>query len=184
MEFARNYLTKLKSLLDRVPMDKFERVRQMFADAREKDRMIFIVGNGGSAATSSHLAVDLGKGASINKPKRFRVLSLTDNLPWITALGNDLAYDQVFEQQLRNYGQKGDVLLAISASGNSPNIVNAVKAAKELGLTTIGWSGFGGGKIAGMCDLSIVAEDNHYGRVEDVHSILMHLVCYSFMEVN
>lgn len=184
MEFARNYLTKLKSMLDSVPLEKVEKVREMFADARAKDRMVFIVGNGGSAATSSHFAVDLGKGASIDKPKRFRVLSLTDNLPWITALANDFAYDQVFEQQLRNYAQPGDLLLAISASGNSPNIVKAVAAGKELGCKTIGWSGFGGGKIAGMVDLSIVADDRHYGRVEDVHSILMHLICYSFMEMN
>jgi D-sedoheptulose 7-phosphate isomerase len=182
MQFARDYLTRLKSLLDRIPLEKVEAIRGLFAAARANDRMIFIVGNGGSAATSSHFAVDLGKGASVNKPRRFRVLSLTDNLPWITALANDFAYDQVFEQQLRNYARPGDILLAVSASGNSPNIVNAARAAKELGCTVIGWSGFGGGKLAGLADVSIVAEDNHYGRVEDVHSILMHLICYSFME--
>jgi len=182
MQFAQSYLTKLKTLLDSVPLEKVERIRKLFQDARDRDRMIFIVGNGGSAATSSHFAVDLGKGASVGKPKRFRILSLTDNLPWITALANDFAYDRVFEDQLRNYAQPGDLLLAISASGNSPNIVRAVSAAKELGVTTVGWSGFGGGKIAGMADHSIVVDDNHYGRVEDVHSIMMHLICYSFME--
>jgi D-sedoheptulose 7-phosphate isomerase len=182
MDFARTYIEKLKTLLDSVPVDSVGKVCEIFHSARERDRRIFIVGNGGSAATASHFAVDLGKGASLNRPKRFKILSLTDNIPWITALANDLAYDQVFEQQLRNYAEPGDVLLAISASGNSPNVVNAVKAAKEMGLTTIAFSGFGGGKIAGMADLSIVAKDNHYGRVEDVHSILMHVVCYNFME--
>lgn len=182
MQFARNYLEKLKSLLDAVPVEAVGKVVEVFATAREKDRRIFIIGNGGSAATASHFATDLGKGASINRPKRFKILSLTDNLPWITALANDFAYDQVFEQQLRNYAEPGDVLLAISASGNSPNIIKAVAAAKEMGLVTVGWSGFEGGKLAGMVDHSIVAREKHYGRIEDVHSILMHIVCYHFME--
>lgn len=146
MQFAKAYLDKLKTALDAIPLPAVTAAYEVLKSARDRDRRIFIVGNGGSAATSSHFAVDLGKGASLGRAKRFKVLSLTDNTPWITALANDLKYEEVFEQQLRNFAEPGDVLLAISASGNSPNILAAVRAGKELGLTTMGWSGFGGGE--------------------------------------
>jgi D-sedoheptulose 7-phosphate isomerase len=110
------------------------------------------------------------------------VTALTDNIPWITALANDVGYEVIFAEQLRNLGQPGDVLLAISGSGNSPNILEAVKVAREIGIEVIGWTGFGGGKLAGLSDLAIVADSHHMGRVEDVHTILMHLICYYFME--
>ena len=109
--------------------------------------------NGGSAATASHRANDLGKGASYGRQgPRFRVIALTDNVPWITALANDVGYEVIFAEQLRNLGQPGDVLLAISGSGNSPNILAAVGVAKEIGMEVIGWTGFGGGELAEAAD--------------------------------
>ena len=128
------------------------------------------------------MANDLGKGASLVSDKPFKVIALTDNISWITALANDISYEAIFAEQLRNFAQPGDVLIAISGSGNSPNVLNAVEVARERGVKTVGWTGFGGGKLASMVDLSIVVDSHHMGRVEDVHVILMHLICYYFME--
>jgi D-sedoheptulose 7-phosphate isomerase len=130
------------------------------------------------------LANDLGKGASYGRPAaaRFRVVALTDNIPWMTALANDVGYEAVFAEQLRNLGQPGDLLIAISGSGNSGNVLRAVEAARQQGMETIGLTGFGGGRLAGMVDVALVVDSHHMGRVEDVHVIVMHLLCYYFME--
>ncbi len=183
MQHIQQYLTDLKNTLDALDPARIKAARDIVAAVRERGGQLFLCGNGGSAATASHLANDLGKGASYGRQgPRFRVIALTDNIPWITALANDVSYDVVFAEQLRNLGQSGDVLLAISGSGNSPNILAAAAAAREIGMEVIGWTGFGGGKLAGAADLAIVADSHHMGRVEDVHTILMHLVCYYFME--
>ena len=128
------------------------------------------------------MANDLGKGASQSAAKRFRVVALTDNAPWITALANDVSYDVVFAEQLWNLGSAGDGLLAISGSGNSPNVLNAVEVAEKVGMETYAFTGFGGGRLAPACDLSIVVDSDHMGRVEDAHTVLMHVICYYFME--
>ena len=183
MQHIQQYLTDLKNTLDALDPARIKAARDMVAAVRERGGQLFLCGNGGSAATASHLANDLGKGASYGRQgPRFRVIALTDNIPWITALANDVSYDVIFAEQLKNLGQSGDVLLAISGSGNSPNILAAVAAARQIGMEVIGWTGFGGGKLAGAADLAIVADSHHMGRVEDVHTILMHLVCYYFME--
>jgi D-sedoheptulose 7-phosphate isomerase len=183
MQHILQYLTDLKIALDALDPAQIEAVRDRVAAVRERGGQLFLCGNGGSAATASHLANDLGKGASYGRQgPRFRVIALTDNVPWITALANDVGYDVVFAEQLRNLGQSGDVLLAISGSGNSPNILAAVRIAREIGMEVIAWTGFGGGELAGVADMAIVADSHHMGRVEDVHTILMHLVCYYFME--
>lgn len=184
MEHICNYLRELKAALDALDLEAVRRARDWIGQARDEGRQLFVCGNGGSAATASHLANDLGKGASYGRPPaaRFRVVALTDNIPWITALANDVGYESIFAEQLRNLGQKGDVLVAISGSGNSPNVLNAVEAAREQGMKSIGWCGFGGGKLAGRVDLPIVVDSRHMGRVEDIHAIVMHLVCYYFME--
>ena len=183
MQHIQQYLTDLKNTLDALDPARIKAARDIVAAVRERGGQLFLCCNGGSAATASHLANDLGKGASYGRQgPRFRVIALTDNIPWITALANDVSYDVVFAEQLRNLGQSGDVLLAISGSGNSPNILAAAAAAREIGMEVIGWTGFGGGKLAGAADLAIVADSHHMGRVEDVHTILMHLVCYYFME--
>jgi D-sedoheptulose 7-phosphate isomerase len=182
VEHSEKYLEDLRTALDGLDLQAVGQVREMLAQARREGRQIFVCGNGGSASTASHLANDLGKGASLGRDKPFRVMALTDNVPWITALANDVGYGAVFVEQLRTLAQAGDLLLAISGSGNSPNVLRAVQLAREKGMKTIGWTGMGGGKLAGMVDLPIVVKSQHMGRVEDVHVVLMHLVCYYFME--
>lgn len=183
MQHIEKYLTDLQTTISALDPVQIKAARDRIAALRERGGQLILCGNGGSAATASHLANDLGKGASYGRSgPRFRVLALTDNVPWMTALANDVGYDVVFSEQLRNLGQAGDVLLAISGSGNSPNILEAVKVAHEIGMEVIGWTGFGGGELAGVADLAIIADSHHMGRVEDIHTILMHVVCYYFME--
>jgi D-sedoheptulose 7-phosphate isomerase len=183
MDHLRNYMADLRSALDALDLSLVAEAREMMATAKERGQQIFLCGNGGSAATASHMANDLGKGASYgHSGARFRVIALTDNVPWMTALANDVDYESIFSEQLRNLGQADDLLIAISGSGNSQNVLNAVEVAKEKGMKTIGWTGFDGGKLAGMVDLAIVAHSHHMGRVEDIHTVLMHLTCYYFME--
>ena len=182
MDHAETYLKDLQLALAVLDLDQIKKARQALSEARAEGKQVFVCGNGGSASTASHLATDLGKGASQASAEAFKVMSLTDNIAWITALANDMSYEHVFVEQLRNFAQKGDVLLAISASGNSPNVIKAVEFAKERGLTTLGWTGFDGGRLALLVDLPIVVDSHHMGRVEDVHIVLMHLVCYYFME--
>ncbi len=184
MDHIEHYLSELKITLDTLDLKAVQQAREWVGEIRSEGRQLFLCGNGGSAATASHLANDLGKGASYGKPaaQRFRVVALTDNVPWMTALANDVGYEAIFAEQLRNLGQAGDLLIAISGSGNSPNVLNAVQVAREQGMRTIGWCGFGGGKLATAVDLPVVVSSQHMGRVEDVHAIMMHLVCYYFME--
>ena len=184
MEHIEHYLSELKAALDTLDLSAVQRAREWVGEIRREGRQLFLCGNGGSAATASHLANDLGKGASYGRPRenRFRVVALTDNVPWITSLANDVGYEAIFAEQLRNLGQPGDLLIAISGSGNSSNVLNAVQVAREQGMRSIGWCGFGGGKLAGLVDLPVVVGSHHMGRVEDVHAVLMHLICYYFME--
>ena len=148
-------------------------------EAYRGDRQVFIFGNGGSASTANHFVCDFGKNAVLGDKRRFRVISVSDNVEKITALGNDIAYEQIFRQQLINLMREGDVAIAISASGNSPNVVRACEYVKELGNKLIVLAGFDGGKIAPMGDATMVAEMKSYERVEDIHLILLHMfVCY------
>ncbi len=151
-------------------------------EAHREDRQIFVIGNGGSAANASHFAVDLGKGASDVLPRRFRVMSLTDNVPWITALGNDYCYEDIFVRQLMNYARPGDVLIGISVSGNSPNCVRAFDWAKATGVKTIALVGAKRGQMAELADQLVVIPDGHYGRAEDVQMNILHLMAYAFWE--
>ncbi|MBI2504856.1 MAG: SIS domain-containing protein [Candidatus Latescibacteria bacterium] len=184
MDHIKSYLIELNHALNTLDLAAVQQAREWVGETRRKGRQLFLCGNGGSAATASHLANDLGKGASYGKPaaRRFRVVALTDNVPWMTALANDVGYESIFAEQLRNLGQEGDLLIAISGSGNSPNVLKAVEVAREQGMRSVGWCGFGGGKLAGLVDLPVVVGSHHMGRVEDVHAVLMHLICYYFME--
>lgn len=153
---------------------------ELLRAAFERGRQIIIAGNGGSAATASHMACDLakttlGKGAEL-PARRIRVVALTDNVPLLTAWGNDVGYDCVFAEQLRNLAGAGDLLVVISASGNSPNIVAAVRTARELGMQSLALLGFEGGAVKSMADHSIVVRSTHYGFIEDAHSMLSHLL--------
>jgi len=150
--------------------------------ARQHERQIFVCGNGGSAASASHLANDLGKGASQGRIPRFRVLSLTDNIPWISAVANDHDYDQIFVEQLRNFARGGDLLLAFSGSGNSPNVINAVRWANRNGMDTVGITGRPGGELSQCARQVIHADSSHMGHIEEAHFLILHLVSYYFME--
>jgi D-sedoheptulose 7-phosphate isomerase len=177
-----DYLAAHKRAIDSIPTDAVARCVALLAGALRDDRQIFVCGNGGSAANASHFATDLGKGSSDALGKRFRVLSLNDNVSWLTALGNDYSYAEVFSRQLDNYGRAGDVLITISVSGNSPNVVKALEWAKEHGLRTISLVGAKRGRAAELGEETIVIEDTHYGRVEDAQMHILHMLCYAFME--
>ena len=177
-----DYLRAQRSVYDGIPVEAVAQIIQKLKVAVNEGRQIFAFGNGGSAANSSHFAVDLGKGASDKVGKRFRVLSLNDNVPWMMAIANDYTYDDVFVRQLENYGQAGDVVLSVSVSGNSPNCVKALEWAKAHGLQTIALVGGKRGRMAEIADQSIVINDTHYGRVEDAQMTIYHMLCYAFIE--
>ncbi len=177
-----DYLKAQQAALAAIPVEAVAQLVELFRQALREDRQIFVFGNGGSAANASHFATDLGKGASDKLGQRFRVLSLNDNVSWLTALGNDYAYDEVFSRQLMNYGRPGDLVLCMSVSGNSPNIMKAVEWANRQGLTTIALVGGKRGQLADLAQHAIVIPSEHYGRVEDAHMGICHMICYAFME--
>ena len=183
LEFIRGYLAELDATLRALPHEQIAGVIDAIRDVRDRDAQLFVVGNGGSAATASHFAVDLGKGASLGAERRFRVLSLTDNVPWITALGNDLSYADVYVEQLKNFARPGDLLLAFSGSGNSENVLRAVRYANSIGCRTIGLSGFAGGRLREEAQECLVVRADHMGRIEDGHFVIQHLVVYYFMSM-
>src|SRR6266487_493068 len=181
-QWVADYLTAQQAAHDSIPIDAVAQIIGKFRAALQEDRQIFVFGNGGSAANASHFATDLGKGSSDKLGKRFRVLSLNDNVSWMTALGNDYAYEDIFVRQLMCYGKPGDVVFTMSVSGNSPNVVKAVDWAKKNGLWTIGLVGAKRGRVADIVDQLIVIDSPHFGRVEDAHMGICHMLCYAFME--
>jgi len=170
-----------------IDMDALDRATMMLIDAFEHDKTVFVTGNGGSAATASHLACDFGKTTLGKKPKdsvkRFRAISIPDNVPLLTAYGNDVSYEDVFGEALLNLARPGDLLIVITASGNSPNIIRILEAAKTINVKTIGFLGFKGGKAKSMVDVAIVAESENYGVIEDSHSVFMHMLTEHLKEV-
>jgi D-sedoheptulose 7-phosphate isomerase len=155
---------------------------QWFREARAKSKAIFVCGNGGSASTASHLACDIVKGASYMQQQRFRIMALTDSLPTITAYSNDVSYECVFAEQLRNFAQPDDLVVCISGSGNSSNVLRAAEYASSVGCRTIGLTGRDGGKLGPMVDLNIRIATPHMGRIEDGHMIVCHMIAYHLME--
>src|SRR6266550_2329525 len=158
-QWLADYLKAQQSAHSSIPIDAVAVVIERFRAALQENRQIFVFGNGGSAANASHFATDLGKGASDKTGKRFRVLSLNDNVSWMTALGNDYAYEDVFVGQLQNYGQPGDVALSLSVSGNSPNCVKALEWGKKNGLRTVALVGAKRGRMAEVAEQVIVIKD-------------------------
>ena len=176
------YLRAQKAALDSIPVEAVAGLIERFQKALVEDRQIFVFGNGGSAANSSHFVTDLGKGASDKIGRRFRCMSLNDNVSWMTALGNDYAYEDIFMRQLTNYGRPGDLVLTLSVSGNSPNVVKAVEWSVANGLYAIALVGGKRGRVAEIASEAIVIDSIHYGRVEDAHMAICHMLCYAFME--
>lgn len=181
-EWISEYIRAQNATLNSIPADAVAQVVERLRDAWQNDRQVFIFGNGGSAANASHFATDLGKGSSDKLGKRFRVLSLNDNVAWMTAIGNDYAYEDVFLRQLQNYGRAGDLVLTLSVSGSSPNCVKAIEWARQNGLRTVALVGAKRGKLAEVAEQTIVIADTHYGRVEDAQMGICHMLCYAFME--
>jgi D-sedoheptulose 7-phosphate isomerase len=177
-----SYLECQSRLINSLPVDQIAHWADLLREANHDGRQIFVCGNGGNAANSSHFVTDLGKGASDVLDKRFKVLSLNENTPWLTAIGNDYDYADIFRRQLENYGQPGDILLSASVSGSSPNLVNAFEWANANGMKTLAMVGAKRGKLADLAQELIVIDDTHYGRVEDAQMAIYHLLCYVFME--
>jgi D-sedoheptulose 7-phosphate isomerase len=182
MSFTEDYRTQLIDTLSDLDLTKVDQAIAWFKEARDQQRHIFVCGNGGSASTASHFACDIVKGASYNRQARFRIMALTDSLPTLTAYSNDVGYDCIFVEQLKNFAQAGDVVMAISGSGNSPNVLRAVEFAKENGCRTIALTGRDGGKLGPLADLNIQVSVPHMGRIEDAHMIVCHMMGYYFMD--
>jgi D-sedoheptulose 7-phosphate isomerase len=162
MAFPQRYKAELLSALETIDLEKVEAAIQVLSQARDERRHIFTCGNGGSASTASHFATDIVKGASFGRTDRFRIMALTDSLSTMTAYSNDVSYECVFVEQLKNFAEPGDVLIAVSGSGNSPNVLRAVEYANSIGCRTIGLSGRDGGQLGAL--------------------IILHMICYYFMD--
>ena len=180
--FLTDFIKNQQQVLQDIPLDKVEALISIFHKALKEEKNIFVFGNGGSAANASHFVTDLGKSASDKMEKRFRCLSLNDNVSWITAIGNDYSYEDVFVRQLENYAKPGDLVMALSVSGRSPNVVKALKYARENKLFTIALVGSNGRELTQFVDFSIIINSTHYGRVEDAEMGICHMVCYAFIE--
>jgi D-sedoheptulose 7-phosphate isomerase len=181
--YVRGYLERSLKVLEMLPIEEMVQLVDVLCSTRDERRQVFLCGNGGSASTASHLAAWLGKDGSKSGKHRFRVVSLNDNIPWITSLANDESYAAVFVEQLKNYARPDDVLIAFSGSGNSPNVLNAVEWANDQGLLTVGITGRPGGKLGTMAKLPIFVESEHLGHVEEGHFLIQHLVSYFFVEM-
>jgi D-sedoheptulose 7-phosphate isomerase len=182
MNFAEQYKTALLDAIAKIDTGRVDEAISWFDEARAGGRHIFVCGNGGSASTASHFACDIVKGASYNRPSRFRIMSLTDSLPTLTAYSNDVNYDCVFAEQLKNFAEPNDLLMAISGSGNSPNVLQAVEYANSIGCKTIALTGRDGGKLGPLANLNIQVPVPHMGRIEDAHMIICHMIAYHFMD--
>ena len=182
IHYLKSYKQNSVQIMQKIADEDVAHLIDLLAAARKDNRQIFLCGNGGSAATASHLANDLGKGASWGREKRFRVLALTDNISWITALANDTDYSEIFIEQLKNYAQPEDLLVAFSGSGTSSNILKAVEWANDNELITVGVTGRPGGELGEMARHPIFVESSHMGHIEEGHFLIQHLVGYFFME--
>ena len=184
MDFPQTYRSALHTALDSIDLDQVSQAIQILTRARDENRRIFVCGNGGSASTASHFVCDMVKGASFNRSTRFRIMALTDSLPTITAYSNDVSYECVFVEQLKNFAQPGDVVMAISGSGNSPNVLRALEYGNSIGCITVALSGRDGGRLGPLANLHVHAAHPHMGRIEDAHMIAAHMICYYFMETD
>ena len=180
--FLASYKSSVLQAVETVDLGKLEEVIRILREAREQGRSIFVCGNGGSAATASHFACELVKGASYGRTARFRVISLSDSVSTITAYANDVDYACAFTEQLKNFAQAGDVVIAFSSSGNSPSVVRAVEYGNSTGCRTIAFSGREGSALGRAAQLNLQVPHPHLGRVEDAQFIMAHMICYYFME--
>jgi D-sedoheptulose 7-phosphate isomerase len=179
---SRNPANTLNEALESIDPESLRRAVAILEQARQEHRTIFVCGNGGSASTASHFACDMLKGASYQRDQRFRIVALTDSLPTITAYANDVSYVSIFTEQLKNFAGPGDVFVAISGSGNSPNVVEALDYANSCGCSTIALTGRDGGRMGPLAKVQIHVAAPHMGRIEDAHLAVCHMIAYYFME--
>lgn len=176
------YLAELRTVLDNLPLQQISRASDILFECYQADHTVFTFGNGGSGALASHLVADLGKGTHFPGPKelatvrRLRAMAVTDNMPMVTAWANDTHYEDVFMRQIENFLQPEDVALAISGSGNSPNVLKALAYARGAGAITIGLGGFGGGKMKDLLDCPIIVPSSNMQQVEDAHLVISHMI--------
>lgn len=174
--FAQRYIRNLCEVLQNLPFERLAAAIEILEQAGSERRHIFLAGNGGSAATSSHMANDLMKGVAKDGGRGMRAIALSDSMPLITAIANDDGYAEVFSGQLSELGEAGDVLIVFSASGKSPNIIRVVSEARQMGIKTIAFLGMGGGHVATMADVAVIVPSNGYSTVEDTHMVFDHLI--------
>jgi D-sedoheptulose 7-phosphate isomerase len=182
MENIENYLDRLTGAVAALPRDRLVELGEILYRTYRNGQQVFTLGNGGSASTATHMAADLAKNTIGANMRRFRILSLSENQALLTALANDLGFEHVFSEQLKNLIRAGDLLVAISASGNSPNVLNAIRYAQSQCAEVVGILGFRGGEASRLVDLSIVVPCDHYGVVEDVHLIVNHILVDYFAQ--
>lgn len=176
MSYIQWYIEEISNILRQLPQDQIVRVINLLKQAREEGKQIFLIGNGGSAATASHLAVDLLKGTAAEGKPRMKAIALTDNIPVMLAYANDFGYETIFAGQLDALAAPGDVLLAFSGSGRSPNVIRALDLARDRGLTTVGFTGRDGGDMLERCDVCLVVPCQPMEQIEDVHVLLAHMI--------
>ncbi len=185
--YYKDYILHLSMLSKRIDMSEFRNMIDIFIEAYDQRNTIYFIGNGGSAATASHFTEDLAEVGRKCDKRIFRCISLTDNVPYITATGNDYGYEHIFVKQMEGFFSENDVLVSITASGNSPNIIKAINYAKTVNGKTIGLLGFDGGQAADLCDVPVVVKTNkgEYGPVEDMHMIFVHIITsFLFFELS
>lgn len=180
---SRLYFEKLAALVPFLPYEAMDRIVELLVRACRHDRTIFVFGNGGSAASASHMICDLNKGAArASGNLRIKAIALTDNVPLLTAWANDLSYEHVFSEQLKNFVRPGDVVLALSCTGNSANVLAGLNAARETGATTAGLAGFAGGAMKALCHVCAVVPCDNMQIIEDLHQAMLHSICSSVSE--
>ena len=180
--FVRRYLDTLADLLPQLDASAIAQAAEWLDDARKQSRTIYTCGNGGSASIAAQMVVDIVKGASTNRQPRFKMIGLIDSISTITAYANDVDYTAVFVEPLKNFATPGDVLLAISGSGNSANVLRAVEYANEVGCKTIGLTTSTGGRLKEIAQLPLIVPTDHMGRLEDSFFVMTHVLCYAFIE--
>jgi D-sedoheptulose 7-phosphate isomerase len=177
MNSLKEYFEIEAKLFNQIALDQADQVIAQLEQARSEGRRIFVFGNGGSGSTASHFACDLGKGTIQPDRPRFKVISLVDMMPTLTAYANDVGYDSVFAEPLITHAERGDLAIGFSGSGNSPNILRAMQAADKLGVATIGFSGFAGGKLKDLVATHVNVPSDLMCQIEDVHLALTHAIC-------
>jgi len=169
-----NYFAKLKETIDLISIDDFNKVIEVLEEGREAEKSIFVMGNGGSAATASHYVCDFNKGIAVTGKKNYKFICLNDNIPTLMAIANDLSYEDIFVEQLKTYFKAGDIVLGISGSGNSMNVIKALEYANNNGGITIGFTGYNGGKMIKICQYNVHIPVNDMQITEDLHMVLDH----------